>query len=64
MPFRWARGERHRGEGEITVIARWRDPESYERLRTSADFQSTMARFARGFLEPPVVSVNEILVEM
>ena len=54
----------NRVEGEITVIAHWRDPESYERLRNSPEFQSTMARFATEFLEPPVVSINEILVQM
>ena len=50
--------------GEVTVIARWRKADSYERLRNSSEFQSTMAQFARRFVGPPTVSVNEILVEM
>ena len=53
-----------RAAGEVTVIARWRKADSYERLRNSSEFQSTMAQFARRFVGPPTVSVNEILVEM
>jgi quinol monooxygenase YgiN len=49
---------------EVTVIARWADPESYDRLRSTEQFQQTMSRFAAKFVEPPSVSVNEILVEM
>ena len=49
---------------EVTVIARWANPQSYARLRSSEDFQQIMARFAESFVEPPSVSVNEILVEM
>lgn len=54
----------NRAESEITVIARWTDPASYQRLRNSPEFQSTMARFAARFTGPPTVSTNEILVEM
>ncbi len=53
-----------RDASEVTVIARWRDASSYTRLRESADFQATMARFASRFTAPPQVSINEILVEM
>ena len=54
----------NRERGEVTVIARWHDPSSYQALRESPQFQSTMARFAEDFVEPPQVSINEILVEM
>ena len=54
----------NRANNEIVVIAHWRDPDSYERLRSSAPFQSTMARFAESFVAPPEISINEILVEM
>lgn len=54
----------NRANDEVTVIARWSDPASYERLRNTPEFQSTMARFAEEFTEPPDVSINEILVEM
>ncbi len=49
---------------EVTVIARWTDPASYERLRSSPEFSATMGRFAEKFAGPPAVTVNEVLVEM
>lgn len=48
----------------VTVIAHWVDAEAYQRLRSSDEFQTTMARFAERFTGPPTVTVNEILVEM
>jgi quinol monooxygenase YgiN len=54
----------NRSESEVTVIARWRDADSYEKPRNSPDPQAAMARFAEEFTGPPSVSVNEILVEM
>jgi quinol monooxygenase YgiN len=54
----------NRERNEITVIARWRDARSYARLRSSAEFQATMAKFAQRFTTRPDVSVNEVLVEM
>lgn len=49
---------------EVTVIAHWADADSYDRLRASDDFQTTMTRFAARFAGPPSVTVNEILVAM
>lgn len=54
----------NRADNEVTVIARWRVAGSYDELRNSTEFQSTMARFAEDFAGPPTVSINEILVEM
>jgi quinol monooxygenase YgiN len=54
----------NRSTNMVTVIAHWRRATSYEVLRSSAEFQSTMARFAESFVGPPRVSVNEVLVEM
>ena len=54
----------NRSTNEVTVIARWRAAESYERLRSSPDFQEAMGRFAESFVGPPKVSVNEVIVEM
>ena len=54
----------NRAESEVTVIARWRDADSYALLRADPAFQSTMARFAEEFEGPPSVSVNELLIEM
>ena len=48
----------------VTVVARWTDPSSYQRLRESPEFAATMGRFAERFAGPPNVSVNEVLVEM
>ena len=53
-----------RAASEVTVIARWRDADSYETLRNSPQFAGAMAQFAKEFTGPPRVSVNEILVEM
>jgi quinol monooxygenase YgiN len=53
-----------RSSSTVTVIAHWRAAESYEALRSSPEFQATMAQFAERFVGPPKVSVNEVLVEM
>jgi quinol monooxygenase YgiN len=54
----------NRSTNMVTVIAHWREAASYEALRSSAVFQSTMAKFAESFVGPPSISVNEVLVEM
>jgi quinol monooxygenase YgiN len=54
----------NRETNEVTVIARWSDAASYERLRSSEDFGRIMAQFAQRFVGPPEVTVNELLVEM
>lgn len=54
----------NRDSNEVTVIARWSAPQSYERLRASDDFARIMSQFATHFTGPPEVSVNEVLVEM
>jgi quinol monooxygenase YgiN len=53
----------NRETNEVTVLARWKDPTSYQRLRESDDFAAVMAQFAQRFVAPPVVSVNQLLVE-
>ncbi|MCH9816477.1 MAG: antibiotic biosynthesis monooxygenase [Actinomycetia bacterium] len=54
----------NRSTNMVTVVAHWRQASSYEVLRSSAEFQSTMVKFAESFVGPPSVSVNEVLVEM
>ena len=54
----------NRESSQVTVVARWRDADSYQRLRNSDEFQATMARFAESFAGRPSVSINELLVEM
>ncbi|MDJ0771668.1 MAG: antibiotic biosynthesis monooxygenase [Ilumatobacter sp.] len=53
-----------RATNRVTVIARWRDPASYQRLRESAEFRTVMERFETRFTGPPTVTINEVLVEM
>lgn len=54
----------NRTTGEIRVIARWQDPDSYEALRTSDAYREAMALFAPSFTGPPEIVVTEVLVEM
>ena len=54
----------NRNTGEIRVIARWRNPDSYEVLRTSDAYAAVMARFAPSFTGPPEIAITEVLVEM
>ncbi len=54
----------NRKTSEVTVIARWRNADSYQQLRNSDEFKATMARFAKRFAGPPTVSINEVLLEM
>lgn len=49
---------------EVTVVAKWANPDSYQALRDSEAFQAVMAGFATDFLGPPTVAVTEIVVEM
>ena len=48
----------------LTVLASWRDTESYQRMRASPKFQSTMQKFGRHFASSPEISMNEVLVDM
>ena len=58
----WFTGSRDRNE--ITNIALWKSADSYERLRSSERFQSTMSLFSHLLLGPPSVLINDLLVEM
>lgn len=58
----WFTGNRERSE--ITNIALWKSADSYERLRNSEAFQTTMKQFSDVLLGPPAVTINELLVEM
>ncbi|HUW01566.1 MAG TPA: antibiotic biosynthesis monooxygenase [Acidimicrobiales bacterium] len=53
-----------REDGEICVIARWRSAASYEQLRASEAYHTTMQQFAASFLAPPEVRLYEVAVEM
>lgn len=53
-----------RSSNTVTVIAHWARAESYEALRASDEYRSTIATFADRFTGPPTIVVNEVLVEM
>lgn len=48
----------------VTVLAFWKNEDSYRNFSSSAPFREVMAQFAPYFEKPPDVSVNEILFEM
>ena len=48
----------------VTVLATWRDAESYRRMSASDEFKATMSNFSRFFAAAPEVSVNRVLVDM
>ncbi len=48
----------------VTVLATWRNIESYKRLSSSSQFQQAMQLFGEMFASPPEVSFNGLLVEM
>ena len=48
----------------VTVLARWRTTNSYERMSATPKFQSTMRKFSDFFEGPPEITTNDVLVEM
>ena len=48
----------------VTVLATWKNVESYKRLRSSSQFQQHMSEVGELFASPPEVSLNSVLVEM
>ena len=48
----------------VTVIAQWKDIESYQRLSGSSTFQQAMGKFAAFFAGPPEITSMEVLVDM
>ena len=48
----------------LTVLATWKNVESYKRLRSSPQFQKHMREVGELFASPPEVSFNSVLVEM
>lgn len=53
-----------RSTNQVTVLAFWKNAESYKTFSASDNFRQTMGRFAPHFAGPPEVSLNEILFEM
>ncbi len=48
----------------VTVLASWKNTESYNALSATPKFQATMREFAQFFASPPDITLNELLVEM
>jgi quinol monooxygenase YgiN len=48
----------------VTVLATWRDTDSYKRLNASSEFQQIMREFSEFFASPPEISMNQVLVDM
>lgn len=48
----------------VTVLATWRDVESYKRLSNSKVFGDTMQKFSSFFASAPEISTNRLLVDM
>jgi heme-degrading monooxygenase HmoA len=51
-------------DGSVTVLAFWRDADSYRAFSSSEPFREVMSRFAPYFDGPPQVTVNEVLFQM
>jgi heme-degrading monooxygenase HmoA len=54
----------NREEDQVTVLAFWRNAESYKTFSSSDEFRQVMSQFASYFAGPPQVTINEILFEM
>ena len=48
----------------VTVMATWKNVESYKQLSSSSEFQQTMQRFGKFFASPPEISFNSLIVEL
>jgi len=48
----------------VTVLATWRNAESYKNLSASPRFQKTMQEFGQFFASPPEITTNDVLVDM
>ena len=53
-----------RDEDQVTVLAFWRDAESYKTFSASESFKQVMSQFGPYFAGLPQVTINEILFEM
>ena len=54
----------NRETNQVTVLAFWRNADSYQIFSKSQQFQQTMSQFGQFFAGPPDVTINEVLFEM
>ena len=54
----------NRKDDTVTIVAKWKNPDSYHKYAAREEYKTAMEEFARYFREPPTIEVNEILVDM
>lgn len=54
----------NRQDDTVTMVAKWKNPDSYRTYAATEQYKTAMAEFAQYFREPPKIEINEILVEM
>ena len=54
----------NRKDDTVTMVAKWKNPDSYRSYAATEEYKTAMEEFARFFRESPRVEINEILVEM
>jgi heme-degrading monooxygenase HmoA len=54
----------NREENRVTVLAFWRDADSYRAFRAGGEYTQVMSQFAPHFAGPPQVEINEVLLAM
>ena len=54
----------NRVEDQVTVLAFWRNADSYRAFSAGENFRHVMSQFSPYFAGPPQVTVNEILFEL
>ena len=52
------------GNDQVTVLAFWRNAESYKEFSSGENFKQVMAQFSPFFTGQPQVTINEVLFEM
>lgn len=48
----------------VTVLATWRDIESYKKMSGSTKYRNAMSEFSQFFASVPEISVNQVMIEM
>ena len=54
----------NRKDDTVTMVAKWKNPDSYRKYAATEEYKTAMEEFARYFREAPKIEVNEILVDM
>ncbi|NNF10118.1 MAG: antibiotic biosynthesis monooxygenase, partial [Acidimicrobiia bacterium] len=54
----------NRRDDEVTIIARWKNADSYRAFAAGDAYKAAMAELSQYFGHPPTIDVNEILVEL